>query len=154
DAAPNPQEITVRVDDLASAISTIQIVGSVETEDREASSSTSQSLTQAGLALKPTGFAATAKVSSSDSRSDQSGHVVKRSGSELVHLNFGNVMGTLTSRLGVLGASRTWLLIDEWSEIPVELQPYLADLIRRTILPVPSVTTKIAAIEHRSDFAI
>ena len=42
--------------------------------------------------------------------------------------------------------------MDEWSEIPIDLQPYLADLIRRTILPVNSLTVKIASIEHRSQF--
>jgi hypothetical protein len=44
--------------------------------------------------------------------------------------------------------------MDEWSEIPVDLQPYLADLLRRTVLPIPEITVKIAAIEHRSDFTI
>ena len=62
-------------------------------------------------------------------------------------------MSALSGLLTVLGA-RAWLLIDEWSEIPIDLQPYLADLIRRTILPVNTMTVKIAAIEHRSDFAI
>jgi hypothetical protein len=54
----------------------------------------------------------------------------------------------------VLGAPRIWLLIDEWSELPVELQPYLADLLRRTVLPISGVTLKLAAIEHRSNFVI
>jgi hypothetical protein len=52
----------------------------------------------------------------------------------------------------VLASPRIWLLIDEWSEIPIDLQPYLADLIKRTILPINCVTVKIASIEHRSDF--
>jgi hypothetical protein len=39
-------------------------------------------------------------------------------------------MNSLTGLLTVLGASRAWLLIDEWSEIPIDLQPFLADLIR------------------------
>jgi len=36
----------------------------------------------------------------------------------------------------------------------MELQPYLADMIRRCLLPVPGVTVKIAAIEQRSNFLI
>jgi hypothetical protein len=45
-------------------------------------------------------------------------------------------------------------LIDEWSEVPIDLQPYLADLLRRTVLPIARITVKIAAIEHRSQFTI
>ena len=40
------------------------------------------------------------------------------------------------------------------SEIPIDLQPYLADLIRRTLLPVSTLTVKIASIEHRSQFLL
>ena len=67
---------------------------------------------------------------------------------------FGNIAGAIADLLGLLAPKRIWLLIDEWSEIPVELQPYLADLVRRTLLPINDITIKIAAIEHRSDFAI
>ena len=79
---------------------------------------------------------------------------VKRSGSEAIHLDFGNITGAITGFVTVLGSPRIWLLIDEWSEIPIDLQPYLADLIRRTILPINSLTVKIASIEHRSQLII
>ena len=36
----------------------------------------------------------------------------------------------------------------------MELQPYLADFIRRCIFPVNGITTKIGAIEHRSKFRV
>ena len=38
--------------------------------------------------------------------------------------------------------------------MPIDLQPYLADLFRRVVLPLNEITVKIAAIEHRSNFAI
>lgn len=47
-----------------------------------------------------------------------------------------------------------WLLIDEWSEVPLDLQPMLADLLRRAVLPIKGVTVKIAAIEQRSRFLL
>lgn len=47
-----------------------------------------------------------------------------------------------------------WILLDEWSSVPTELQPYLADFLRRCILPVPGVTVKIAAIEQRTQFQV
>ena len=78
----------------------------------------------------------------------------KRTGTETIHLNFGDIAASLSGLITILGTPRIWLLIDEWSEVPVALQPYLADLLRRTILPLNSITLKIAAIEHRSNFAL
>jgi hypothetical protein len=47
-----------------------------------------------------------------------------------------------------------WILLDEWAAIPLELQPLLADLLRRAVLPVPGITVKIGAIEQRSSFRV
>ncbi|WP_437561286.1 ORC-CDC6 family AAA ATPase [Sorangium sp. So ce542] len=52
-----------------------------------------------------------------------------------------------------LGETRLSLLIDEWSSLPVEVQPYLAELLKRGVLPLNAVTVKIAALEHRCKFA-
>ncbi|WP_298642295.1 hypothetical protein [uncultured Tistrella sp.] len=49
---------------------------------------------------------------------------------------------------------RIWILLDEWSSLPELLQPYLADFIRRALLPVQKITVQIAAIEFRSSFRI
>lgn len=49
---------------------------------------------------------------------------------------------------------RVWLLIDEWSVVPENLQPYLADFIKRSIYPNRLITTQIVAIEQRSNFRI
>jgi hypothetical protein len=46
------------------------------------------------------------------------------------------------------------IVLDEWSAVPLELQPYLADLIRRAVFPISGITVKIAAIEQRSNFQI
>lgn len=47
-----------------------------------------------------------------------------------------------------------WILIDEWAEVPQELQPYLAELLRRTILPNSNFILKIAAIEQRTNISL
>jgi hypothetical protein len=47
---------------------------------------------------------------------------------------------------------RLWLMLDEWSSLPEVLQPYLADFIRRAILPIQKASVCIAAIEYRSRF--
>ena len=39
-----------------------------------------------------------------------------------------------------------WILLDEWSTVPGDIQPYLADLVRRAMFSVPNISVKIAAI--------
>ncbi len=42
------------------------------------------------------------------------------------------------------------VILDEYSEIPEDLQPYLADMLRRSLVAVNGVTIKIGAMEHRT----
>jgi hypothetical protein len=46
------------------------------------------------------------------------------------------------------------ILFDEWSSIPMDLQPYLAEFLKRSIIPLQSVTIKIASLEYRSQFSL
>src|ERR1043165_572422 len=48
--------------------------------------------------------------------------------------------------------ARLHILIDEWSSIPMDVQPYLAEFAKRTFLPNPDVVVKIASLEYRSNF--
>jgi hypothetical protein len=153
DKAPDPRQITIRLDDFASAISEVRIVGVTEAEESR-SASTEQAAggkIKAGLMPAPS-FAAEADLSRKDT--DTSSSRTKRSGAELLHLNFGRTAASLSGLMGVINCGRVWLLIDEWSEVPIELQPYLADLVRRCLLPEEKITVKIGAIEHRSQFSI
>lgn len=154
DAAPNPGEITIRVDDFARSISTVEVKGITETEKQEAAATSAQTDIGASIKAEPAKLKLGAIFKSATDQKVSNSESIKRSGQEAIHLNFGSVMTALSGLLGVLGASRVWLLIDEWSEIPIDLQPYLADLLRRTVLPVNTITVKIAAIEHRSHFTV
>jgi hypothetical protein len=64
---------------------------------------------------------------------------------------FPAVSGHLRSILTRLG-SQLYILIDEWSSLPTDVQPYLAEFFKRAFLALPQVTVKIAALEHRSVF--
>jgi hypothetical protein len=75
-------------------------------------------------------------------------------GQEVNRVNFGNVSTALRKVVATFPGGKLWLLIDEWSEVPLDLQPMLADLLRRAVLPIPGVTVKIAAIAQRSRFRI
>src|ERR1700730_4451425 len=61
--------------------------------------------------------------------------VIHLNGTEVFYLDFGNIQGALKGCLSLLGVKRLWLLIDEWSEIPIELQPYLADMLHPRLDP-------------------
>ncbi|WIX01582.1 hypothetical protein QK899_13750 [Pseudomonas sp. AR5] len=45
------------------------------------------------------------------------------------------------------------ILIDEWSSLPSDVQPYLAEFIKKGILPVNEATVKISALEYRCRFS-
>ena len=64
---------------------------------------------------------------------------------------FPAVASHLRSILHRLG-SQLYILIDEWSSLPTDVQPYLAEFFKRAFLAMPQVTVKIAALEHRSVF--
>lgn len=53
-----------------------------------------------------------------------------------------------------ISPKRLWVLVDEWATVPRELQPYLADLLRRAFFNIGNITLKVAAIEHRASFRI
>ncbi len=52
-----------------------------------------------------------------------------------------------------LAATQLYVLIDEWSSLPSDVQPYLAEFLKRGILPLNEVTVKISALEYRCRFS-
>lgn len=46
------------------------------------------------------------------------------------------------------------LIIDEWSAIPIDIQPFLAEFFKKSFIPSPQITLKIGALEYRSSFTI
>lgn len=141
------------LDELAQAITEVVVKGSIEHElvERHEEKSAQKDGSQVVVSGNP-GFCIndeqnTEKQESNDSRLRQQGIMVHR-------VHFGRV-GTIFEKLcKCLEGKRLWVMLDEWSAIPIELQPYLADLLRRSIFPVSLVTVKIGAIEKRSKFQI
>lgn len=153
DEHPHPAEVTRRLDALQESISTVKIAGDVseETTQAEKEQSGISAKVSASISTRPS---ISGELNAEDSTGSGIQRVVKRTGRESLHLTFGSIAGALADMVGILGGRRVWFLIDEWSEVPVDLQPYLADLFRRVVLPVNEITIKIAAIEHRTNFAI
>ena len=153
DRHPDKAELARRLDALTTSISTVRISGDVSEETVQADKAHRGSSGKFAIDLsrspKPV-----LEVQKNNSTELSNQKTNKRTGREAVHLSFGTIGAALSDMVSILGVKRIWFLIDEWSEIPVDLQPYLADLFRRVVLPVNEITIKIAAIEHRTDFAI
>lgn len=52
-----------------------------------------------------------------------------------------------------LAGTRLYLLIDEWSSLPLDIQPFLAEFLKRGVVPLTSATLKIGALEYRCRFS-
>lgn len=69
-------------------------------------------------------------------------------------VRFGSVGQLLRNLVRSISPKRIWVLLDEWSSIPLDLQPYLGDFIRRSMFPVNGIIVKVAAIEQRTRFQL
>jgi hypothetical protein len=52
-----------------------------------------------------------------------------------------------------LAESRLFVLVDEWSSLPLDIQPYLAEFLKRGLLPLNTATLKVGALEYRCRFS-
>lgn len=142
------------LDAVAEAITEVRVVGEVEHESNTSTSTqvTAESSTSLGIGTDGSriGIEATRarRASTADSQAE------RRKGTERLYVNFGSTGAAFRRVASLLGAAHLWILLDEWSSVPVVLQPYLADLLRRSVFPVTGITVKIAAIEQRSTFQI
>jgi hypothetical protein len=135
-------------DELARSVNEVVVQGTVEREteaggEREATSS-------AGLSLGPTSFELTA--SSGDRSTARYAHRARETGTASHRVHLGAAATWIERLVNGLPVNRVWVLLDEWSAVPLDLQPLLADMLRRSLLSVHKVTVKIAAIAHRSYF--
>jgi hypothetical protein len=144
----------VILDSLADEItSTVRVVGSVERETEEAA--VSEDSRQAGAKIRvSTSPAIEARSSDSATERATRAHRYREAGVAEHSVHFGAVGQHLNKLLEALPVARLWILLDEWSSIPIDLQPLLADLLKRCLLPVRRLTVKIAAIEQRSEFSV
>ncbi|MBU2527254.1 MAG: hypothetical protein KKC03_11705 [Bacteroidetes bacterium] len=140
-------------DQLWDAVTEIKVGDNVEIEIDEVStnSSTDEESAKLNVSLKDPSFEFGGK--NERSKSLATSQKVKRQGSEHHRVNFSSVFKILQLLCQKLNV-HIWILFDEWAEIPQELQPYLAELVRRTILPNGMITVKIAAIEQRTNLSL
>jgi hypothetical protein len=141
------------LDALRAAISQVKVIGQVvqtDSSNQADSSGDSFELQLNGNPVSPV----SAGYSSQSNRSSSRAESTTTTGDVRHRVNFGNVANCLKRVSESVEGRRIWLLLDEWSEVPLDLQPYLADLLRRSIFPVQGVVAKISAIEQRTNFRI
>lgn len=138
------------LDELFSAHTSVRVQGTTTVEEARSSERSGSGEIGGGAAVSEKGLSLTASLKLAEA--DKAGTSAKTviSGQESHRVNFGAVGVAIRKIVETLPGGRLWILIDEWSEVPLDLQPLLADLIRRAILPAKGATVKIAAIEQRS----
>jgi hypothetical protein len=142
------------LDKFAEAATTVIVEGKVEIEEKESSTLSETSTSKAEVALSPKELRGSLGASTERRFQAEEGSRTKREGTEHLRVHFGAVGRQLENVVRNLPNAQLWIVLDEWSEIPLDLQPYLADLLRRTVLPIRGVAVKIAAIEQRCHFRI
>lgn len=60
--------------------------------------------------------------------------------------------GSLLKELLFILDKRIIILLDEWSAVPLKIQPFFAEFLRRTLFPIPNVVFKIAVVPQRKNF--
>lgn len=142
------------LDRLAEAITKVNVVGTVEQTSKVTDGTNLSHTGKIDFTLDKSGVKGTLSDTEEIKKSQQTEHGLKEVGIAAHRVHFGVVGQTLRDMAEIMQLKRVWLLIDEWSSVPLELQPYLADLLRRSICPIPNFTIKIASIEQRSRFQI
>lgn len=134
------------MDAMAEAASAVTISGtSTVTEESRADRSREHSL---GLEVSTGG----GRVHAGGSANVQYGrsHTRSASGQARPALLLGEVQRAIQQVIQSLPKKRIWILIDEWSSLPIPFQPLVADFIRRSLLPCNGLILKMAAVDRRT----
>lgn len=143
-------DLVPSLDAIAAAATDIRVVGGT-TEREFVVDAADQHAADATLGLGGSS-SVSVKAGRRSVRSTRATQSTKRTGVEVSTVKFGPLGRALSALLRALRGRRLWLLLDEWSSIPRDLQPVLGDLLRRSFFPVPGIVVKIGALERQSVF--
>ena len=147
----NLSQLAPLLDGLSDAVREIVVRDEVETTRKTTGGQKSvlEGEASAKLTVAAIGIGTKAR-SEFEIRDDSSVETLQR-GRVRLSVNLGNTHRALADIVSAIG-HRIWMLIDEWSAIPEDLQPYLADFIKHVLLPHRLYSVHMAAIEQRSVF--
>lgn len=133
----------------------VLVAQATEQEDMRTDRSSDTSRTDVGLGWTPGRMPSTKfGTGSSHEASREAGVRTRHTGVVRHRIHFGGVTQSMRQAIEADEARRFWLLIDEWSGIPIDLQPFLAEMLRRLFFGISKVSVRIAAIPHRSEWRI
>jgi hypothetical protein len=150
--SPRLDAIGLAMDTLGEAATQIRVVGETELEQHRESSSRAARSNSINLSASPSPRASW----KADSVRERTKRAVDRRldrGREAPHVLLGPLSGAFQALALAVHPRQVWLLLDEWSALPLELQPLLGDLLRRTVFATSGLVVKISAIHGRSQFA-
>jgi hypothetical protein len=138
------------LDQFIEAAVQVVVVGQVQTETAREVEAAREATQSGEFKLTNSGASATLGGVSKESGKQAERSKVATSGTARHRVHFGAIGDTLKKIMEAIAPKRLWLLLDEWSVVPLDLQPYLADFLRRSAFPAQHVTVKLAAIEQRT----
>jgi hypothetical protein len=142
------------LDRMLDHFSEVLIAQEVQTELQTSEQDTQRSHQGVGVGFSPPSFSAAISVGSDQARTVQASQRLTVSGPVRHRVHFGGVTVSMRQAIQADSAPRLWLLFDEWSGVPIDLQPYLAEMLRKLFFGIPKVTVRIGAIPHRSEWRI
>jgi hypothetical protein len=147
-------QLAPHLDNFIGAASEVIVRGTVEQKDTAETQGSSTSTSGVSGRISPSSSDLAVGAKSTRVSSQSKRVTVSHEGVAVYRVHFSTVRNDLQKIVSDLPNHALWVILDEWSEVPLDLQPYLADLLRRTLLPVKGVTLKIAAIEQRCNFRV
>ena len=142
------------LDKFLESISDVKVVGDAEIESSEFAQQSQKQSTSLGLGITNESIALSNNTTHTDHNDTGSANKLICRGQLRHTVHFGTARRSLENIVNLISPHRLFVLLDEWSSIPPDLQPYLADLFRRSFFPIRGITAKVAAIEYRSTFQI
>ena len=137
------------LDELLELATNISIDGTIAIEQIDGQASEQNKQLNVNLSTTPS-----AKIAAN--KQEKQTHTLSNkstsTGREKLKLHFGAITKEIQKITTFLPNKKLWILLDEWSEVPIDLQPYLAESIKKILFAIPNLTIKIASIEHRSKF--
>lgn len=96
----------------------------------------------------------TGSLGNSSTSSDGEQVRTRVSGRRRHRIHFGALGRILRQIFEKHESKRCWIILDEWSAVPLDLQPYLGQMLRSLFFAIPTVTVRIGAIPHRTEWRI
>jgi hypothetical protein len=144
----NPDVVSA-LDELQASLQRAVVDGAIRVENTETGQREQVVKAQATVALEPS-----LTLEYGSRAGGATSRQTTQEGVSRLSLNFTEVTAAMRRLGSSLADRRVWLLLDEWSSVPIDIQPFLGEFLVRSVLPLSDFTVKIAAIEQQSKFRV